>query len=165
MKNQITIKYLTRGALIAALYVAITYLCAMLGLASGAIQFRVSEALCILPAFMPEATVGLFIGCMIANLVTGSTIIDIVLGSLATLIGAIGARMLRKVRYKWLLGVPTVLANALIVPISILYSATNTLTLTGFFPIALSVAVGEIVCACILGTLLYRTLERGRLFS
>lgn len=165
MKNQKTVRYLTRGALIAALYVAITYLCALLGLASGAIQFRLSEALCILPAFMPEATAGLFIGCLLANLVTGSAMIDVILGSIATLIGAIGARMLRGVRQKWLLGVPTVLANAIIVPIAILYSATNTLTLVGFVPIALGVAVGEIVCACILGALLYRALERANLFS
>ena len=165
MKNQIIVRKMTRGALVAALYVAFTYLSALVGLASGAIQFRVSEALCILPVFMPEATVGLFIGCFFANLLTGSTAIDIILGSIATLIGAIGARMMRGVRHKFLLGVPTVLANVILVPLAILYSAMGSITFSALVPIALGVALGEIVCACILGAFLYRMLERTRIFS
>ena len=90
MKNtkQITL-YTTRGALIAALYVVLTLLASVMGLSSGVIQFRFSEALCILPLFFPEAVPGLFIGCLISNLMSPNVVIwDIIFGSLATLIGA-----------------------------------------------------------------------------
>ena len=87
---------LTRGGMIAALYVALTYASAIVGLSSGAVQLRLSEMLTVLPAFLPEAIPGLYLGCLIANLLTSGNIYDILLGSLATLVGAIGARMLRK---------------------------------------------------------------------
>ena len=63
-------RYLTRSALIAALYVCLTYVSTIFGLSSGAIQFRISEMLCILPIFMPEAIAGLTIGCMLSNIVS-----------------------------------------------------------------------------------------------
>ena len=71
-------RYLTRGALIAALYVVMTMIASMMGLSSGVIQFRISEALCILPIFMPEAIPGLFIGCMISNILAGGVFWDVV---------------------------------------------------------------------------------------
>ena len=74
---------LTQGALIAALYTALTYLINYFGLANGAIQVRISEALTILPVFTPAAIPGLFIGCLLSNLLTGAAIWDIVFGSLA----------------------------------------------------------------------------------
>ena len=94
MKKSSTL-YLTRGAMIAALYVALTYLSSLVGLASGAIQFRLSEMLCILPILLPEATLGLTLGCAIANLLTSGVIWDVIFGTLATFIGAVGARLLR----------------------------------------------------------------------
>ena len=93
-------KQLTRGAMIAALYVVLTYISFLCGLSSGAIQVRISEALCVLPAFFPEAIPALFIGCALANLLTGSILWDIIFGSLATLIGAFGAYLLRNCRFK-----------------------------------------------------------------
>ena len=71
-----SVRALTRGAMIAALYVALTYLASALGLASGVIQFRISEALCILPIFMPEAIAGLFVGCLLSNIFTGCLLWD-----------------------------------------------------------------------------------------
>ena len=75
----------------AALYVALTYLANALGLASGAIQFRLSEALAILPFFTPAAIPGLYIGCLLANILTACAPLDIALGPVATLLGALGA--------------------------------------------------------------------------
>lgn len=82
--------------MIAALYVVLTYITNLLGLASGTIQVRFSEALCILPVFTPAAIPGLFIGCLISNLITGGIIWDIIFGSIATLLGALGTYFLRK---------------------------------------------------------------------
>ena len=102
--------YITQGAVIAALYVVLTELATLAGLSSGAIQFRISEALCVLPAFTPAAIPGLFIGCLISNLLAGGIPLDIIFGAVATLIGAIGAFLLRRCR--WLIPLPTVTAKA-----------------------------------------------------
>ena len=158
MKSKSTL-YLTRGALIAALYVALTYASALFGLSSGAIQFRLSEMLCILPVFMPEAVIGLTLGCFIANLITDAIIWDIIFGTIATLIGAVGARLLRNLPPKliWLATLPTVISNAVIVPFVLIYAYE----VPGVYPyFALTVAVGEIVCALTLGTALYHSLKK-----
>ena len=101
MKNKKIALYTARGALIGALYVVLTLVSALFGLSSGVIQFRISEALCVLPIFMPEAIPGLFIGCIVSNLIAGGVFWDIVFGSIATLIGAILARLLRKLPEKF----------------------------------------------------------------
>ena len=93
--NQKTTRALTQGAVIAALYVALTYLASLMGLSSGVIQVRLSEALCILPIFLPAAVPGLAVGCLLANALTGAVVMDIVLGPVATLAGALGTRLLR----------------------------------------------------------------------
>ena len=89
MKTKKTVKMLTRAAAVAALYTALTFVSAFMGLSSGVIQFRLSETLCLLPLIMPEAVWGLFIGCAVSNLLTGCVIWDVVFGSIATLIGAL----------------------------------------------------------------------------
>ena len=94
MKNKTT--YLTYAAFIAALYVILSLVSNMFGLASGAVQVRISEALTVMPVFTPAAVPGLFVGCIVSNILTGCAPWDIVLGSLATLIGAVFTRMLRK---------------------------------------------------------------------
>ena len=158
MKRNSTL-YLTRGAMVAALYVALTYLSSLAALDKGAVQFRLSEMLCILPAFFPEAVLGLTVGCMLANLATGSLILDVVFGSLATLIGALGARFLRKLPAKlaWLIPLPTVLANAFIVPLIIKYVYMTEGLYWLFF---LTVGLGELVCAGIMGAVLYYSLKK-----
>ncbi|MBE6644858.1 MAG: QueT transporter family protein [Ruminococcaceae bacterium] len=156
--------FLTRGALIAALYVALTFASALFGLASGAIQFRISEMLCILPIFMPEAVVGLTLGCLIANLSTNAVIWDVVFGTLATLIGAVGTRLFRKLPKKliWLAPLPTVLANAIIVPFVLIfaYGASG-----AYHFLMLTVAIGEVVCAWVMGLVLYYSLLKIKFFN
>ena len=156
-------RQLTRGALIAALYVGLTYVATIFGLSSGAIQFRISEALLILPIFMPEAIPGLFIGCILANIVSGCVLWDIVFCSLATLIGAIGAYMLRKIpiKFKWVATLPNMIANMVIVPFVLMYAYGVE---DGFFALALSVGIGEFVCGVIGGTVLYYSIRDLKIF-
>ena len=159
MKRRSSALYLTRGAMIAALYVAITWLCSVVGLSSGVIQFRISEAMCILPVFLPEAVPALFIGCMISNLIAGGVVWDVILGAVATLLGAIGARLLRRLpkALMWVATLPTLLANVLIVPPVLIFAYG---VLDAYWFIALTVGIGEIACACIGGTMLYFILKR-----
>lgn len=149
------VRFLCHAALIAALYVALTFLAALLGLSSGVIQVRFSEALCVLPAFTSAAVPGLFVGCLLANLLTGCIAPDVIFGSLATLIGAVGAYFLRK--NKWLVPLPTVVANMLIIPpiLRFAYGAEGSLP---YF--ALTVGIGEILSAYVLGLLLYAVLNK-----
>ena len=106
MKNK-KIMYLSQAAMIAALYVVLTLLANALGLANYAIQVRFSEALTILPFFTPAAIPGLTIGCLLSNILTGCAPLDILFGTLATLIGALGTYALR--RFEWLAPLPPIL--------------------------------------------------------
>ena len=153
----LNLRFLCRGALIAALYVVLTWLCSLVGLDKGVIQMRLSEALCVLPAFTGAAVPGLFAGCLLANLLTGSALPDIIFGSLATLIGALGAYALRK--NKWLVPLPTVLANVLIIPpvLRFAYGAEGTIP---YF--MLTVGIGEVISCGILGMLLRTVLQKYR---
>ena len=148
--------------MIAACYVVLTYVANLLGLANGAIQFRISEALCILPIFLPEAVPGLFIGCLISNLITAGNPFDIVFGALATLIGAYGAWLLRKMPTKllWLATIPTVLANMLIVPPILIFAyGVN----DAYLWLVLTVGIGEVVCAAIGGSILGYSLKKSKI--
>ena len=113
MKNN-KIFNLTFAAMVAALYVVLTFVANAFGLASGVIQVRLSEALTILPFFTPAAIPGLTIGCLLANWLTGCVLPDIIFGTIATLIGAIGSYLLRK--HKFLVPLPPILSNMIIVP-------------------------------------------------
>lgn len=167
-KNKQISLYTARGAIIAALYVVLTMLAAAMQLSSGVIQLRISEALCVLPIFLPEAVPGLFVGCLISNLLSytvsstmlaGGVIWDIIFGSIATLIGAIGARMLRHLPKKliWLSTVPTILSNMIIVPLVLLYALKLE---GGFLFFAITVGIGEIICAGVGGTALFYILDK-----
>ena len=118
MRNK-KVLLIVQAALIAAIYVVLTYFISAFNLASGAIQVRISEALTILPVFTPAAIPGLFIGCLLSNLLTGCMPLDVVFGSLATLIGACGTYALRK--HKWLAPLPPIVANTVIVPFVLAY--------------------------------------------
>ena len=148
------ILFITQAAMIAAIYTILTYFINAFGLANGAIQVRISEALTILPAFTPAAIPGLFVGCILSNTLTGCAIWDIIFGSLATLIGALGTWFLRK-RFFVLLPLPPILANALIIPFILhyVYEAPGSILY-----LMLTVGVGEILSCGILGLLLHRAL-------
>ena len=143
------IRFLTQAALIAALYVVLTMLSALFGLASGAIQVRLSEALTILPAFTPAAVPGLFIGCLLANTLSGALPWDIVFGSLATLLGAFGTYLLLRCS-RWLAPLPPILANMLVVPVVLkrVYGFED-----AYWFLVVTVGVGEVVSAGVLGML------------
>ena len=154
-KTNARILFLTHAALIAALYVVLTLLANALGLANYAIQLRFSEALTILPFFTPAAIPGLFLGCLISNLLTGAILWDIIFGSLATLLGAVGTYLLR--RCKWLAPLPPIVANTLIVPM-VLYFAYH---IPGSIPyFMLTVGLGEILSCGVLGILLLLLLQK-----
>ena len=155
MKKEFSAKSLVHGAFIAALYIVLTYLANALGLANGAIQIRFSEALCILPAFTPAAIWGLFAGCLISNTLTGCVLIDILLGSLATLIGAIGTRLLRK--HPLLMVLPPIIANMILVPPVLAYVYRFEGSLWYFIA---TVGIGEVISCAVLGLLLYKVLAK-----
>ena len=153
--------YLTQGAVIAAAYVALTYVSAAMGLASGAIQVRLSEVLTILPVFTPAAVPGLYIGCLLANLLTGCALWDVVFGSVATLLGAVGTYFIGR-KNKWLAPVFPILANVLIVPPILMYVYGS----PDSWPfLCLTVGIGEIVSCGILGLLLHRLVEKTGVFK
>ncbi|MBO6133294.1 MAG: QueT transporter family protein [Lachnospiraceae bacterium] len=154
MLNNKKTLFIVEAAMIAAIYTVLTIFIAAFDLASGAIQVRVSEALTILPAFTPAAVPGLFIGCLLSNTLTGAALLDIVFGSIATLIGAIGSYSLRNTN-RFLVSVPPIVSNMLIVPfiLSKVYQIPGSIH---FF--MLTVGVGEIISCLILGQMLYSAL-------
>ena len=154
MKDQ-RIKLICQGGIIAALYLALTLLANALGLANYAVQVRFSESLTILPFFTPAAVPGLFVGCLLSNILTGCALPDIIFGSLATLIGAVATYMLRN-KSKWLAPLPAILSNAIIVPFVLLYAY-------GIEPLWFSfvtVTAGEIISCGVLGMLLLNALRK-----
>ncbi|MEE0967930.1 MAG: QueT transporter family protein [Clostridia bacterium] len=149
------VPFISQSAIIAALYVVLTMISNMLGLASGAVQLRLSEALAILPVFTGAAVPGLFVGCLISNLLSGCIALDIIFGSLATLIGAYGTYTLR--RFKILPFIPPVLANTLIIPFLLVYAYGIEGTV-GFF--VLTVGAGELLSCGLLGYLLRTAIKK-----
>ncbi len=163
MKKRGAARFITRAGVVAALYVVLTYLTTLCGLANGAVQFRISEVLCILPVFIVEAIPGLTIGCLIANMISGGlAVIDVIFGAVATLIGAAGAYFLRKLPPKliWIATVPNILANTLILPPVILYAYGSEY---GYWLTALFIFISQLLAAGIGGTVLYPVIKRSRL--
>ncbi|MBQ7897376.1 MAG: QueT transporter family protein [Clostridia bacterium] len=148
-------RFIAEGAMIAALYVILTYVSMALGLDKMAVQLRFSEALTILPVFTPAAVPGLFLGCLIANILTGCILVDVILGSLATLVAAIVTRKLQRLPY--LAPIPAIAANTIVVPpiLAFIYHVETALPL-----IYLTVFLGEVVSAGVLGTILTRILKK-----
>lgn len=156
-----TLRKWTRAAAIAAMYVVLTWLSSLAGLSSGAVQVRVSEALTVLPIFTVSAIPGLTIGCMLSNLLTGCAAWDVALGSLATLLGAVGTYLLRK--RPALSPLPPIVFNMLIVPpvLSYVYGAPESIPY-----LMLTVGAGEILSCGVLGTILRKAVapHASRLF-
>lgn len=154
-------KGLTYAAIIAALYVILSYLSHLLGIASGAVQVRISEALTVLPFFTPSAVSGLTVGCLITNLVTGCAPWDTVFGTLATLLGGLGTYLLRK-RSPYLSPLPPILANTVIIPLVLakVYGVGTPVPL-----LALSVFAGEFIACGVLGMILHKALSQRDIFK
>ena len=155
---RISTKYLVRAALTAAIYVTLTYLAGVMNLAYGPVQFRFSEALTVLPFLLPEAVPGLFIGCVVSNLLSPYGALDLVVGSLATLLAAV---LTAKCRRRYFAPLPPVVCNAVLVGAMLAWYEA------GFgagFPLAfaynaLTVGAGEAAVCWLLGLPLLRVLE------
>ena len=152
-KNDEKVIHMVQAAMIAAVYVALTL--PIQPIAYGPIQFRVSEALTILPYFTSAAIPGVTIGCFLSNILMGAPLPDIIFGTLATLIGTIFSRMLR--RQKFLVCIPPILSNALIIPwvLKFAYEFEDAVPF-----MMLTVGAGEVLAAGVLGTMLLLALER-----
>ena len=155
MKKHNKSAFLTQSGVIAALYVVLTLIAKAMGLDSGQIQLRLSEALCVLPVFLPAAVPGLTVGCLLANILCGNIFWDVLFGTLATLIGAVGTRLLRKRPLLALL--PPIAANTVIVPFVLAYAYG----LPGGVPLfMLTVGIGEVLSCGVLGRVLWKALDK-----
>lgn len=165
-KNRSSQKFSVRdmaiAGLIAALYAVLGYFANIFGIAFGPIQVRFSEALCVLPFFFPAAVPGLFIGCLITNLLSPYGALDIIFGSLATLLAAVWTR---HTRFKWLAPLPPVVCNALIIPAVITWQVAQTSSpddvMGAFFLYnVFSIGLGELLSCYILGGILLTQLPK-----
>lgn len=164
---KLTVKQLSRAAVIAALYAALCFF--LKPICYGSIQLRISEVLCVLPIFIPEAIFGLFIGCLIANLLGGAFLIDVILGSLTTLLAAFLTRVIYKKTSNIPFSIfPPVILNALIVGtyVPFVYSdpgAVNTLPVILFS--MLTVGLGQAIVIYALGYPFSKALLKTKLFN
>lgn len=144
--------FVVQGAMIVATYVVLTFVFEPVSFEE--IQLRVAESLTILPVFTPAAVPGLAIGCLLANTLCGAPLPDVLFGSLATLIGAVGTRKLRN-RGPALAIIPPIAANMLMIPFVLRYAYEIPLPI----PLMMvTVGLGETVSCGILGLLLHKTL-------
>jgi len=155
MKNKSTL-FLVQAAMIGAIYVVLTLVFAPISF--GEVQIRFAEALTILPFFTSAAVPGLFVGCLIANILGGAILPDIIFGSLATLIGAVGTYLLRK-QSRYLAPVPPIVANVLIVPFVLRYGYGVNLPIPLMM---LTVGAGEVISAGVIGLILLNVLYKNR---
>jgi len=153
MRNS-NVLFMAQSAMIAAIYVVLTLV--FKPFSYGEIQVRISESLTILPLFTPAAIPGLFIGCLLANILGGCVAADIIFGSLATLIAAFLTYQLRK-SSPFLAPLPPVLINAAIIPLILRYASGFSVPL---IILVLSVGVGQVISCGILGLLLYNVLNK-----
>ena len=150
----LNVQFLAQAAMIAAIYVVLTLVFAPF--AYGEVQVRLSEALTILPVFTPAAVPGLFVGCLLSNILGGCIVPDIIFGSLATLTGAVFTYLLRN-QSRFLAPLPPILANALIVPFVLRFGYQVPLPIPFMM---LTVGIGEVISCGVLGMILYAALYR-----
>lgn len=148
--------FMTHAAMIAAIYVVLTYIFAPFSF--GDVQVRIAEALTILPIFTPAAIPGLFIGCLIGNILGGAILPDIIFGSLATFIGAAFTYFLRK-KSQFLCILPPIVSNTIIVPLVLKYGYGMNLPISFLM---LTIGIGEIISCGLLGLILYYALRKYR---
>ena len=156
--NKNKTRALVESSIVAALYVVLTLVSKPLTI--GFVEIRFSEVLTVLPYFMPSTVWGLFAGCFIANVFSGS-LVDVLIGSLATLIGAY---LTSKIKIKWLCPLPTVISNTLLIPLVIMTYA-STWSPSAYFLAAGGVFASEFVSVYILGLILLLVLEKRKIFK
>lgn len=154
-KNSLKTVTVVYAAMIAAIYVVLCYI--FQPISFSYIQVRIAEALTILPYFTPAAIPGVTIGCFLSNLLTGCDVLDIVFGTLATLIGALGSYALRK--HKFLVPIPPIVANTIIVPWVLRFAYGEALPIPFMM---LTVGVGEVLAIGVMGMVLLFALSRYR---
>ena len=155
------VTFLTQAAMIAALYVVMTFVFAPISF--GEVQIRIAEMLTVLPIFTPAAVPGLFVGCLIGNITGGAMLPDVIFGSIATLVGAAGTYCLRNTN-RFFAVLPPIVANLLIVPFVLRYAYGVVLPIPFLM---LTVGIGEVVSCGVLGNCLITVLNRykTRIFS
>lgn len=158
--RKFSVRDLTLAAAVAALYAVMSYFGNVFGLTFGPVQFRFAEALTVLPFLFPATVSGLFVGCLITNLLSPYGPLDIVVGSLATLIAAVWTARMPS---RWLAPLPPVICNTVLVGFTIGLTEAN--GFTAAFPMAwlvngLSVGVGELGVCYILGLLLLKVFTK-----
>ncbi|MBR3017791.1 MAG: QueT transporter family protein [Clostridia bacterium] len=151
MKKYFTVKNLCLGGIIAALYAGLTIL--LQAISFNAVQVRVSEAMTLLPILMPAAIPGLTVGCFLANIISPVGWMDMVFGTLATLIAAVLTRVLRKNLY--LAALMPVLSNAIIIGVMLHVAFGEPLWMS-----MLTVGAGEALACFVLGIPLVKALEK-----
>ena len=165
--NKNKTKYVVQAGLIAAIYIITTYISAAFGLAYGGIQFRISEILTILPVFTNAAIPGLALGCFLSNLASPLGAIDWICGTIATLTGAIGTRMVKDIKFR---GIPFLsplmptLTNTLIVGLLLVFTSEEGATLMLFITMGLGIFISELVC-CYLGLPLFILIKKSKIFK
>ena len=170
IKNQnSSVRKLARCGLVAAIYVVLCL--ALQPLSYGAVQVRVAEALCLLPVFGTEYILGVVLGCFLANLL-GSTIVDVIFGTLATLLACLVTYRLRNIRFKGLAlaaSLPPVLFNAVIIGIEIAVMfpdpSSSAPIWLACITTGISVGIGELISCTVLGVLLVKIIESNTALS
>lgn len=147
------VTFVTQASMIAALYVVLNVVFGAFG--SMAIQLRIAEALTILPVFTPAAIPGLFVGCLLGNVLLGSILPDVIFGSLATLFGAIGSYFIGK-KQPFLAPLAPTISNALIIPLVLKFGYGEPFSIPYMM---LTVGIGELVSAGAFGIILYLALK------
>ena len=159
--QKFTVQKLATAGVVGAAYAALALFGSIFGVTYGPIQCRFSEALCVLPFFLPETAWGLGVGCLIANLLSPYGVLDIVVGSAATLLAALLTARCKK---KWLAPLPPVVANTVLVGLILAYEQAG--TSAAFWPTyafnALTVGLGEAVACYGLGGLLLWRLDKSK---
>lgn len=163
-----SINYIVTAALIAAAYVGLTFLSNVFSLAYGPIQFRLSEVLTLLPIFTPAAIPGVTIGCFIANIASFNAV-DMIFGTLATLIAAILTYFLRNIKFKdipFLAMLPPVIINAVIIGLEIaFFFLPEGYSFWGFVISGIEVGLGELAVCVVLGTPFYLLIKKHNVFK
>lgn len=155
--------YIAKAAVIAAAYTALSYLSAAFGLAFGPVQFRLSEALCLLPLVFPEAVAGLTVGCLLSNIISSVSPFDMLIGTFATFIAALLTKKLSGVRIKnepVLSYLSPVIVNALFVGAEIAFFTSRDTFAAAFAMNALSVGAGEAAVILIPGIIITKEISK-----